>query len=399
MKPFKVPKRIEELKAEVVFNVLSRALAAEASGKKIIHLEIGEPDFDTPQHIKEAAYEALRQGKTHYTPTLGIPELRKAIAESVQRDYGVEISWEKNVAVTTGCKQAIFAATLAVVEEGDEVIYPNPGYPVYESAAFLAGGKPIPYRVTLEDNYRIIPEKLAELVTPKTKLVFINSPNNPCGTVMSEEDVRGIVELSEDYGFFIISDEVYRPILFDGLKHFSPLNVKGELDRIIIVDGFSKRYAMTGWRLGYLLAPEEVLPYIFKILNVSTSCPVAFNQYAGIAALRGPQEPSIRMVKEYERRRNIILEELSKIEGIRFTRPTGAFYAFIDVSRVLDKLGIGSEEFVLRLIDNYGVSLLHGSALGSYGEGFIRISFANSEENLREGVRRLKKAIDDALKS
>lgn len=396
---YRVPKRVEELGAEAAFTVLAKAKAVERTGKRVVHLEIGEPDFDTPQHIKEAAVEALRKGETHYTPTLGTPELRQAIAESVERDYGVEVSWERNVAVTTGCKQAIFAATLAVVEEGDEVIYPNPGYPEYESAAFFAGGKPIPYRLTIENNFRMSPERLAEMITPKTKLVAINTPNNPCGTVMSEEDVKGIVELSEDHGFFILSDEVYRPILFDGLKHYSPLHAKGCLDKLIIADGFSKRYAMTGWRLGYALVPEEVLPYVFKLLNVMTSCPVAFTQHAGVAALRGPQEPVYEMAREYERRRDVVVEELSKIDGIRFARPAGAFYAMVDVSEVLGRLGLTSEEFVVRLIEEYGVALLHGTALGSYGEGYVRISFATSEESLREGIRRFGKAVEDVLRS
>jgi len=399
MNPYEVPRRVKELSAEAAFAVLAKAKAVESAGKRVVHLEIGEPDFDTPQHIKEAAMEAIRRGETHYTPTLGIQELRQAIAESVKRDYGVEISWEKNVAVTTGCKQGIFAATIAVVEEGDEVIYPNPGYPEYESAAFFAGGKPIPYKLTIEENFRMSPDKLAEMITPKTKLVVINTPNNPCGTVMSEEDVKGIVELAEDHGFFILSDEVYRPILFDGLKHVSPLNIKGALDRLIIADGFSKRYAMTGWRLGYALVPEEVLPYVFKLLNVMTSCPVSFNQRAGIAALRGPQEPSYRMAREYEKRRDVVVEELSKIDGIRFARPTGAFYAMVDVNKALKKLGLNSEEFVVRLIERYGVALLHGTALGSHGEGYVRISFAASEEDIRDGIRRLGKAVEDALKS
>ena len=396
---YEAPRRIVNVSAEAAFAVLKIAKNVERTGKRVIHLEIGEPDFDTPKHIKDAAMEALNKNFTHYTPTLGIPELREEIAESIKRDYGVEIDWEKNVAVTTGCKQAILASTLAVVDEGEEVIYPNPGYPEYEAAAYFAGGKPVPYRLRLEDGFRMTPEGLAELITAKTKLVVLNSPNNPCGVVMPEEDVKGIVDLAEDHGFYILSDEIYRPILFDGSKHYSPLHAKKSLDKLIIVDGFSKRYAMTGWRLGYALVPEEILPQVFKLLNVMTSCPNSISQYAALAALRGSQEPVVNMVKQYWRRRDIVVEELSKLENIKFVRPKGAFYALVDVSKILNKLKVNSEEFVKMLIEKYGVTFLHGTALGSYGEGFIRISFATSEENIREGIRILGKAIEELSKS
>ncbi len=399
MSGYSPPDWVRDLGAEAAFAVLAKAKEVERRGKKVYHLEIGEPDFDTPSHIKEAAAEALRRGETHYTPTLGIPELRQAVAESVKRDYGVDVSWEDNVAITIGCKQGILAAILALVDKGEEVIYPNPGYPEYESATWFAGGKPVPYNLTIEESFRMTPEKLAEMITQKTKVVVINTPGNPTGVIMREEDIKGIVELSEDHGFYILSDEVYRPIVFDGLKHVSPLHLKKNLDRLIIADGFSKRYAMTGWRLGWLLTPKEMMPYIFKLLNVMTSCPPAFNQHGGIAALKGPQDPVYKMAREYERRRDIVVEELSKIEGINFVRPTGAFYALVDVSKVLERLGLRSAEFVIRLIEEYGVALLHGTALGSNGEGYIRISFAASEESIRQGIRRLGKAVEDALKS
>ena len=399
MRGYRVPRRIVNISAEAAFAVLKIAKDVERMGKRVIHLEIGEPDFDTPKHIKDAAVEALNRNLTHYTPTLGTAELRREIAESIKRDYGVEIDWEKNVAVTTGCKQAILASTLSIVDEGEEVIYPNPGYPEYEAAAYFAGGRPVPYRLRLENDFRMTPEGLAELITSKTKLVVLNTPNNPCGVVMSEKDVKGIVELAEDHDFYILSDEIYRPILFDGLRHYSPLHVKKSLDRLIIVDGFSKRYAMTGWRLGYALIPEEILPQVSKLLNVMTSCPNSISQYAGLAALRGSQEPVMKMVEEYWRRRDVVVEELSKLESIRFVKPEGAFYALVDVSKVLNRLKVTSEEFVKMLIEKYGVAFLHGTALGSYGEGFIRISFATSEENIREGIRILGKAIEELSRS
>jgi len=399
MRPYEVPSRIRHVEAEAAFAVLAVARKAEARGKKVVHLEIGDAGFDTPQHIKEAAIEALKRGETHYTPTTGIPELREAIAENAQRIYGAEVSWEENVAVTSGCKQAVLASTLAVVDEGDEVLYPNPGYPEYEAAAYLAGGKPVPYKLSIEDEFRVNPDEIAELITPKTKLLVINTPQNPCGSIMSREEVKALVELSEDHGFYILSDEVYQPILFDGEEHYSPLSVKGSLDGVIIADGFSKRYAMTGWRLGYALVPKEIMPQVFKLLNVMTSCPNSISQRAGLMALKGPQEPTFQMAREYEKRRNIAVEKLSEIDGIRFAKPKGAFYIMVDVSAALRKLKMNSEEFVKLLIEKYGVAFLHGTALGSYGEGYIRVSFSAAEEAIIEGISRLRKALEDIFKS
>ena len=399
MRRYEVPRRIRDVEAEAAFKVLAIAKRAEASGRRVVHLEIGDSCFDTPDHIKEAAVEALKRGETHYTPTAGIAELREAIAESVKRDYGVEVDWNKNVAVTNGCKQAILAAVLSIVDEGEEVLYPNPGYPEYEAAACLAGGKPVPYKLAIENDFRIDPDRIAELITSKTKLLVINSPQNPCGSVVTRDELRALVELSEDHGFYILSDEIYRPILFDGEKHHSPLEVKGGLDRIIIVDGFSKRYAMTGWRIGYALVPEEIMPQVFTLLNVMTSCPNSISQRAALAALKGPQDPVFQMAREYERRRNIAVERLSEVEGIKFAKPRGAFYLMIDVRKVLEKLRMNSEEFVKMLIEKYGVAFLHGTALGSYGEGFIRMSFATSEEEIIEGIERFKRALNDALSS
>ena len=396
---YRIPKRIKHVEPEAAFAVLSIAKKVEATGRKVAHLEIGDAGFDTPEHIKQAAVEALKRGETHYTPTVGIPELRQAIAESVKRDYGVEIDWEKNVAVTSGCKQAVLACMLSILDEGDEALYPNPGYPEYEAAANLAGAKPIPYKLTIEDEFRVDPDKLAELITPKTKLVVLNTPHNPCGSVMSHDEVKALVELSEDHGFYILADEVYRPFLFDGEKHYSPLSIKKGLEQIIIADGFSKRYAMTGWRIGYALAPEELMPQIFKLLNVMTSCPNSISQWAALAALRGPQDPVYEMKEGYERRRDLAVERLSEIEGIRFIKAKGAFYMMIDVRKLLDKLKMNSEEFVKMLIEKYGVAFLHGTALGSYGEGYIRLSFSVAESNIVDGLERFKRAVNDILRS
>ncbi|MCS7135640.1 MAG: pyridoxal phosphate-dependent aminotransferase [Nitrososphaerota archaeon] len=392
----RISSRIYKITQEGAFAVLAKAKEVEARGKNVIHMEIGEPDFDTPENIKKAAMEALARGATHYTPTPGIPELRKAIAEKVSANLGVNVDW-KNVLVTLGCKEAVFASIASVVDEGDEVIYPNPGYPAYESITAYAGGKPVPLRLSEENEFRMTPEEVNELTTAKTKAIIINSPHNPCGSVLRKEDVKGIVEIAEDRNAFVISDEIYYPILFDGLKHYSPLSFTKK-DNVILVDGFSKRYAMTGWRLGYAVVPSDLVEPMIKLLNNMTSCPNQFVQYAGIEALRGPQDSVKQMVKAYEERRNAVMEKLKTIEGITYLRPQGAFYAFINVQKILSRVGMNSEQLVTRLIEDYGVAVLHGSSMGANGEGFIRISFANSIENLVEGISRLERAFSDMLK-
>lgn len=388
--------RTYKITQEGAFAVLAKAKEVEAKGKSVIHMEIGEPDFDTPENIKRAAIEALVKGATHYTPTPGIPELRKAIAEKVSANLGVDVDW-KNVLVTLGCKEAIFASIVSVVDDGDEVIYPNPGYPAYESITAYAGGKPVPLRLNESNEFRMTPEEVNELTTNRTKAIIINSPHNPCGSVLRKEDVKGIVEIAEDRNAFVISDEIYYPILFDGLKHHSPLSF-AKKDNVILVDGFSKRYAMTGWRLGYAVVPSDLVEPMTKLLNNMTSCPNQFVQYAGIEALRGPQDSVRQMVKAYEERRNAVMEKLKEIENITYLRPQGAFYAFINVQKILSRVGMNSEQLVTRLIEDYGVAVLHGSSMGAYGEGFIRISFANSIENLLEGISRLERAFNDMLR-
>ncbi|MEM3884897.1 MAG: pyridoxal phosphate-dependent aminotransferase [Nitrososphaerota archaeon] len=388
--------RVYKITQEGAFAVLAKAREVEAKGKNVIHMEIGEPDFDTPENIKRAAIEALTKGATHYTPTPGIPELRKAIAERISTDLGVNVDW-KNVLVTLGCKEAIFASIMSIVDDGDEVIYPNPGYPAYESITAYAGGKPVPLRLSESNEFRMTPEEVNELMTSRTKAIIINSPHNPCGSVLRKEDVKGIVEVAEDRNAFVISDEIYYPILFDGLKHYSPLSF-AKKDNVILVDGFSKRYAMTGWRLGYVVAPSDLVEPMTKLLNNLTSCPNQFVQYAGIEALRGPQDSVKQMVKAYEERRNAVMEKLKEIENITYLRPQGTFYAFINVQKILSRVGMNSEQLVARLIEDYGVAVLHGSSMGAYGEGFIRISFANSVENLIEGISRLKRAFNNMLR-
>lgn len=392
----RISSRAYKITQEGAFAVLAKAKEIEAKGKNVIHMEIGEPDFDTPENIKRAAIDALIKGATHYTPTPGIPELRKAIAERVSTDLGVDVDW-KNVLVTLGCKEAIFTSIMSIVDEGDEVIYPNPGYPAYESITAYAGGKPVPLRLSENNEFRMTPEEVNELMTDRTKAIIINSPHNPCGSVLRKEDVKGIVEIAEDRNAFVISDEIYYPILFDGLKHYSPLSFTKK-DNVILVDGFSKRYAMTGWRLGYVVAPPDLVEPMTKLLNNMTSCPNQFVQYAGIEALKGPQDSVKQMVKAYEERRNAVIEKLKEIDNITYSRPQGAFYTFVNVQKILSRIGMNSEQLVIKLIEDYGVAVLHGSSMGTYGEGFIRISFANSIENLIEGISRLERAFDDMLR-
>ena len=390
--------RAELISAEAAFFVLSKAKELEAKGKKIIHLEIGEPDFDTPKYIKDAAIESLLKGETHYTPSAGLPELRQAIAENAEKERGIDIDWKKNVVVTTGAKQAIFTSLTTILNEGDEVLYPNPGFPAYESTILFSGAKPIPVILEEENEFRMIPEKVNELITNKTKAIILNSPHNPCGSVLKKEDVKGIAEIAEDNDLYLISDEIYKHIIFDGLKHYSAACFGKGLENTIIIDGLSKSYAMTGWRCGYVIAPEEVTKRIIKLVNVITSCMGAFIQKAGIAALKGSMEAVNEMVKKYDERRKIMISEFEKIENASLFKPRGAFYGWINVKKPLEKKKMNSEKFIEYLMEKYGVAVLHGSSLGKYGEGYIRICFATSEENIINGIRLLGKAVNELMK-
>ena len=395
---YQVASRIGVLGAEAAFIILGRARQLEAEGRSIVHLEIGEPDFDTPEHIKQAAIKALEEGYTHYTPTPGLPELREAVAESAKKELGIDVDWAKNAVITVGGKEAVFAALMTLLNPGDEVLYPNPGYPAYESVARLAGAKTIPIKLREENQFRVDPEELNEMVTRRTKMIVLNSPENPCGSVLTHKDVKGIAEIAVDKDIYIVSDEIYKHIIYGGSRHFSPAAEPGALDNTIIVDGFSKTFAMTGWRLGYLIAPEQVVPPTVTLLNNMTSCPAAFAQKAAVAALRGPMEPVRKMVQKYEERRRAVVSEVNKIEHLHVFEPPGTFYAFVNAREVLSKAGMNSEDFCKRTLEKQGVALLHGSAMGSFGEGYVRISFANSVENIVEGVRRLASAVEGVYK-
>ncbi|MFN3928549.1 MAG: pyridoxal phosphate-dependent aminotransferase, partial [Thermoflexus sp.] len=374
----RLAQRMSRLGTETAFEVLARAKALEAQGKEIIHLEIGEPDFDTPAHIKAAAVRALDEGYTHYTPAAGIPALREAIADYIRRTRGIPVGPE-NVVVVPGGKPIMFFAILALVEEGDEVIYPNPGFPIYESMIRFVGGHPVPLRLRMDNEFRVDVEELARLITPRTRMLILNSPANPTGGVLTREDLAAIAELCLKHDLVVLSDEIYSRIIYEG-EHVSIASFPGMLERTIILDGFSKTYAMTGWRLGYGVMPEPLAEALTRLMINSNSCTAAFTQIAGITALTGPQDDVDRMVAAFRERREVIVEGLNRIPGFRCLKPKGAFYAFPNI----EGTGWPSRELAAYLLEEAGVAVLSGTAFGEYGEGFLRLSFANSVENIQK---------------
>jgi len=383
----RLAERMSRLGTETAFEVLARAKALEAQGREIIHLEIGEPDFDTPAHIKAAAVRALDEGWTHYTPAAGIPALREAIADYIRRTRGISVGPE-HVVVVPGGKPIMFFAILALVEEGDEVIYPNPGFPIYESMIRFVGARPVPLRLRMENEFRVDVEELARLITPRTRMLILNSPANPTGGVLTREDLEAIAELCLKHDLVVLSDEIYSRILYEG-EHISIASFPGMLERTIILDGFSKTYAMTGWRLGYGVMPEPLAEAVTRLMINSNSCTAAFTQIAGIAALTGPQDDVDRMVAAFRERREVMVEGLNRLPGFRCLKPKGAFYAFPNI----EGTGMSSRELASYLLEEAGVAVLSGTAFGEYGEGFLRLSFANSIENIQKALERIEKAI------
>jgi aspartate/methionine/tyrosine aminotransferase len=383
----RLAERMSRLGTETAFEVLARAKALEAQGREIIHLEIGEPDFDTPAHIKAAAVRALEEGWTHYTPAAGIPALREAIADYIRRTRGIPVGPE-HVVVVPGGKPIMFFAILALVEEGDEVIYPNPGFPIYESMIRFVGARPVPLRLRMENEFRVDVEELARLITPRTRMLILNSPANPTGGVLTREDLEAIAELCLKHDLVVLSDEIYSRILYEG-EHISIASFPGMLERTIILDGFSKTYAMTGWRLGYGVMPEPLAEAVTRLMINSNSCTAAFTQIAGIAALTGPQDNVDRMVAAFRERREVMVEGLNRLPGFRCLKPKGAFYAFPNI----EGTGMSSRELAHYLLEEAGVAVLSGTAFGEYGEGFLRLSFANSIENIQKALERIEKAL------
>lgn len=383
----KLAARMSRLGTETAFEVLAKARALEAQGHEIIHLEIGEPDFNTPANIVEAAIEAIRSGQTHYTPSAGIPELRKAVAEEVSRTRNIPVKPEE-VVIVPGGKPIMFFAILALCEEGDEVIYPNPGFPIYESMINFVGARPVPIRLRMEKEFSFDVEELKSLVSPRTKMLIINSPHNPTGGVLSREDLEAVAEIALENDLIVLSDEIYCRILYEG-EFASIASIEGMKERTIILDGFSKTYAMTGWRLGYGVMPEGLAVQMAKLMTNSVSCNAAFTMYAGIEALRGPQEEPAKMVEAFRNRRDVIVEGLNSIPGFKCLKPKGAFYAFPNI----EGTGRSSRELESYLLNEAGVATLSGTSFGEYGEGFLRLSYANSVENIEKALERIRQAL------
>ena len=375
--------RMALLGTETAFEALARAKALEAQGRDIVFLGIGEPDYDTPPHIVEAAKDALDAGHTHYVPSPGIAEAREAVAADVGRRLNCEIPASR-VVITPGGKPVMFFAILALAQEGDEVVYPNPGFPIYESMIRFAGATPVPMRLREELGYNPDPDELASLVTPRTRLIIVNSPNNPCGSVMPAETLRRVAELAVESDAAVLSDEIYKDFHYDG-AHLSITSFPGLWERTILLDGLSKSYAMTGWRIGYGVLPEPLVEPVSRLITNSVSCTAAFGQVAAMTALRAPQDSVREMVAEFAKRRALLVDGLNRLPGVSCPMPGGAFYAFPNVAGT----GMTSAEFERGALDEAGVSLLAGTSFGAYGEGYARISFANSQANIREALDRL----------
>jgi aspartate/methionine/tyrosine aminotransferase len=380
---------MERIAVESAFEVLVRARALEALGRSVIHLEIGEPDFPTPPHVVEAAKQALDEGWTHYGPTQGYPELREAIAQHVSRTRGIQVCGDC-VSVVPGGKPIIFFPMLALLEPGDEVIYPNPGFPIYESMIRFLGAKPVPIPLVEDRGFSFDLNLLESRLSGRTKLLILNSPQNPTGGIIPAEDIRRIAELVMDRDLMVLSDEIYSRIVY-GEAPVSIATFPGMLEKTIILDGFSKTYAMTGWRMGYGVMPAWLVDAVNKLMVNSNSCTASFTQRAGIAALNGPQDDVDRMVAEFRRRRDAFCAGLNTVPGFRCALPGGAFYAFANVKGT----EIPSRELADRLLADAGVACLNGGSFGEYGQGYLRFSYANSYENLMEAVGRIRGYVEN----
>jgi aspartate/methionine/tyrosine aminotransferase len=374
---------VQRLGTEGAFAVLARARALEAEGRDVVHLEIGEPDFETPEHVAEAGIRAIRDGHTHYCQTAGLPVLRVAVADALGASHGVDVAADR-VLVGNGAKPFLFFTVLAVAGPGDEVVYPDPGFPIYESAVRFAGATPVPLPLHEELGFGFDPDELARLVGPRTRLVILNSPQNPTGGVIPTADLESTARILEDADAWILSDEVYRRIAYDG-EATSIAALPGLLDRTVLLDGFSKTFSMTGWRLGYAAVPEPLVEPFTRLLVNSTSCVPPFVQLAGVAALEGPQDAVTEMVAELRRRRDWLVPALNDVPGLRCVTPGGAFYAFPNVGG----LPLGADELARRLLDEAGVATLAGSAFGRHATENLRLSYATSLERLEEAVSRI----------
>jgi len=379
--------RMSRLGTETAFEVLARAKAMEAEGKEMVHLEIGEPDFDTPPNIVKAAINALKKGFTHYGPSAGLLDARKVFAEHITKDRGVEVKPE-NIVITPGAKPILFFSILALVDEGDEVIYPNPGFPIYESVINFVGAKPVPIPLREEKGFSFDVDELRTLVNDKTKLIIINSPQNPTGGMLTKKDMKTVAELADKHNAWILSDEVYSKIIYEG-KHVSIYDFPEVKDRTILLEGHSKTYAMTGWRLGYGIMPPKMAEAVSRLQTNSNSCTASFTQIAGMEALTGSQSKSRKMVKEFKMRRDLIVDGLNAIPGFKCLKPKGAFYVFPNITGT----GFPARPLADRLLDEAGVACLSGTAFGEWGEGHLRFSYANSLDNIQEALKRIRNCL------
>ena len=375
--------RTNRLGTETAFEVLARARALEAQGRSVIHLEIGEPDFDTPRHIIDAAHKALDDGWTHYGPASGDMELKEAVVKEILSTRGVEVGVD-NIVVTPGAKPIMFFAILACIEEEDEVIYPNPGFPIYESMINFIGAKAIPIMLREEMDFSFDVNELSDLISDKTRMIILNSPQNPTGGVIPKEDLEAIATLVADRDIIVLTDEVYSRMVYDG-EHNSILSLDGMKEKTILIEGFSKTYAMTGWRLGYGVMPENIADMVTKFMVNCNSCTASFTQRAGIQALNGSQEDSINMVEAFRKRREVIVNGLNEISGISCKMPKGAFYVFPNIKET----GLSSQEAEDKFLNEAGVASLKGTSFGANGEGYVRLSYANSTENIKEALNRI----------
>ena len=372
--------RMSRLGTETAFEVLARARALEATGRKVVHLEIGEPDFDTPKFIRKAAADALEEGLTHYGPSAGLPEFRKTIADIWKAERGIPCDAD-NVIVTPGAKPIMFFVMLALLEEGDEVLYPNPGFPIYESVANFINARPVPLHLKEEDAFDLDLGELERKITSRTKLLVLNSPHNPTGAVLKPETVEGIAALARKHNFHILSDEIYARIQYQG-KHLSIASLPGMAERTIVLDGFSKTYAMTGWRLGFGIMDRHLAVHVARLMTNSNSCTATFVQRAGQVALTGPQDEVRAMIEEFRVRRDTIVAGLNAIPGVKCFMPSGAFYAFPNIKAT----GFSSAQLAKALLEEAGIACLSGTSFGAHGEGYLRFSYANSLENIQTAL-------------
>jgi aspartate aminotransferase len=385
----RLAKRMSRLGTETAFEVLNRARELERQGKAIIHLEIGEPDFDTPDNIIQSAVSALNAGWTHYGPSAGLPELRNAIADEVSHSREVRVQPEE-VVVVPGGKPIIFFSILALVDEGDEVIYPNPGFPIYESMINYVGGRGVPIRLREERDFRLDVNELEKLITERTRLIIINSPHNPTGGVLNKRDIEQIAQAIGDRNIFVLSDEIYSRLIFEG-SHHSIMAEPGFKERTILLDGFSKAYAMTGWRMGYGVMRPDLAAQVARLMTNSNSCTASFSQVAGVEALRGDQSSVDHMREEFQRRRDMFVAGLNRIKGFSCRMPKGAFYVFPNITAT----GWKSKPLSDALLEEAGVACLSGTSFGEFGEGYLRFSIANSMENLSKALERIERWVSN----